>query len=347
MDRERAQQKLISWDRDELFYREYWQRVKEGRETSDLLQNSDVSQDWKNWVCDPSCIDPEITEKNFFREGRNISIKKHPRYFPYFEHHHSFFEMICVLSGSCREVTDGNGLILKKGDIYLLAPNVTHGIEVTDESVVVNVLIRHSTFMDIFLNTVRDKSQIALFFLGNLYEKDRIPYLLYHTGDDERIRGYLLDMIIEQMREDDFADKISCSLLTIFFYQLTRQYAATMETAGTVREKPAYREEMLSYIMANYQTITLKELAGAMHFSVPYCSRLVLEITGYSFSDLVTQVRLQQGENLLSHTQMNVGDISFRIGYKNPETFIRAFTRAYRMTPSQYRKSVLLAAKQA
>ena len=116
-----------------------------------------------------------------------------------------------------------------------------------------------------------------------------------------------------------------------------------METPGVIRKEQAYQNEMIRYITDHYQSVTLGELAGTFHFSIPYCSRLVQDITGRSFSKLVTQLRVQQGENLLSHTQMNVGDISAQVGYRNPETFIRAFTRIYRMSPSQYRKSVLLA----
>ncbi len=345
LDKKRVYDQLLSWKADELFYREYYQRTRANEPTDDLLAREDIPQEQKDWITDLSTVDPKKTEKDFFREGRNISLNTHPRFFPYFEHQHTFFEMIYVLTGRCREVTEGKETTLEQGDLFVLAPNITHGIEVMDDSVVINILIRHSTFMDIFLNTVRDKSQIALFFLGNLYEKEKIPYLLYHTGQDERIRDYILDLAKEQQMEDEYADKISCSLLTLFFYHLTRQYACTMETPGVTGEKKSYENEMVRYIMDHYRTVTLKSLAGAFHFSVPYCSKLVQETTGHAFSELVTQIRLQQGENLLSHTQMNVGDISEQIGYKNTETFIRAFTRSYKISPSRYRKSVLLARK--
>ena len=35
---------------------------------------------------------------------------------------------------------------LREGDICILAPDVDHGIEVFDDSIVLNVLIRYSTF---------------------------------------------------------------------------------------------------------------------------------------------------------------------------------------------------------
>ena len=342
---EQIEDQLLSWDRNEIFYRDFYLCMKEGRSTGELL-SEDVPEEWKSWVLDPSSIDPDKTEKDFFLEGRNVSVKKHPRYFPYFEHHHTFFEMIYVLSGNCKETTQGSTVILEKGDLFVLAPSVTHGIEVMDDSVVINILIRHSTFMDMFLHTVRDKSALALFFLGNLFEKDKTPYLLFHTGSDEQIREYVLEMAAEQQEEDIYADKIICAQLTIMFHQLTRRFSCTMETPGIKKEKQEWHDRMLQYIMDNYQTVTLQDLSDTFHFSVPYCSRMVREISGSSFQDLVTRIRLQQGENLLSHTQMNVGDISERVGYKNPETFIRAFIRYYQMSPSQYRRSSLLTGMQ-
>ena len=344
MEREIIKQQLLDWDPNELFFRDYIEKTRAG-EPVDTLLNSAVPAEWKDWMTDPSSIDPDKTEKDFFREGRNVSLTKHPRFFPYFEHRHTFFELIYVLTGQCAETIQGSRITLKQGDLFVLAPSIMHGIEVMDDSVVINILIRHSTFMDMFLHTVRDKSELALFFLGSLYEKDKIPYLLYHTGSDILIRDYILDMVQEQTQEDEYSDKIMCALLTIMLQQLIRQYTETMESPGRQKEHTEYQDSMLAYIMEHYRTITLSELAGAFHFSVPYCSRMIQEISGSSFSELVTGLKLQQGENLLSHTQMNVTDISEQIGYKNPETFIRAFRRCYKMSPGQYRKSVLIGTK--
>ena len=95
---------------------------------------------------------------------------------------------------------------------------------------------------------------------------------------------------------------------------------------------------MLAYIMGNCSTVTLNELAEKFHVSVPYCSKLVKSITGKTFSNLLTEIRLQQGEQLLLYSQLSVEDISDKVGYKNSESFIRAFRRLYGDTPSQYRR---------
>ena len=52
----------------------------------------------------------------------------------------------------------------------------------------------------------------------------------------------------------------------------------------------------------------------------------------------IARIRLQQAATLLKTTQLRVEDVSEAVGYKNPETLIRAFRRAYGKTPSQYRR---------
>lgn len=329
---------LEKWQPDECFFRDYYNTDKSPESVQALLSQTTVDGETTAYAVHPETNNPNKTEDNFFASGRNVTLVKHPRYFPFFTHKHSFFEIIYVVSGHCVQVMDTQRKDLSEGDLCLLAPNITHGIEVFDDSIILNILIRHSTFMDIFLNTIRDKSQISLFFLGNYYDNNKVRYLLYHTYHDQIIQNYILDMYMEQQHLDTYSDRIICSLLTIFFTQLTRRHGKTVELSETCSSKSEYTAQLLSYIMTNYDTITLNELANHFHFSVPYCSKLVKTISGHSFSDLLTSVRLQQGENLLTHTQMSLADISDKIGYKNPETFIRCFNRFYEMTPSQFRK---------
>lgn len=177
-----------------------------------------------------------------------------------------------------------------------------------------------------------------MFFLGSLYKKRRIEYLIFRTAQDEVIRNYVLEMYMEQICQDDFSDRIMCSILTIFFNQLTRRHGKTVEIKNQDKLHDPYQEEMLNYIINNYNSVSIKSLAEHFHFSEPYCSIIVKEISGATFSELLTSIRMQQGENLLTQTQLSIEAISEQVGYKNPESFIRAFKRIYHVSPSQYRK---------
>ena len=330
--------KLNHWEADESFYRDHYHAMRGGGSLEELLEGVDPTADYVDIALHPENIDPVKVEDIFFMGDANVALIKHPRFLPYFSHKHMFFEMAYVLSGSCKHIIDGKPEILTQGDLCLIAPNVSHGIELNDDSILINILVRYSTFIDIFLNTIRDKSKIALFFLSSLYGKANIRYLLYRTGGDPVIQNYILDMFHEQLRPDEYSDRINCSLLTIFFTQLTRRHGDKVMIPDSVTEKISYADDMLGYILRHYSSVSLSSLAEEFHFSVPYCSKIIKEISGSSFSELLTNIRMQQGMNLLAHTQLSIADISDHVGYKNPETFIRCFSRQYHMTPTQFRR---------
>lgn len=231
---------LKQWNEDEIFYREYFYIEKDSSDLECLINRTGSDLDFIDFALHPDQIDPHKTENTFFNGGCNVTLIKHPRYIPFFSHKYDFFEIIYVLSGHCTQIMNRNHTELTEGDLCLLAPNVTHGIEVFDDSIIINILIRQSTFMDIFFNTICDKSQISLFFFGKLYEKNKIRYLVYHTYHDRIIRDYILDMYIEHRSLDDFSDRIICSLLTIFFTQLTRRHGKAVEIPDSLSSRSDY-----------------------------------------------------------------------------------------------------------
>ena len=330
---------LYQWQYDEKIYREYYFMEKTPEKTADFLKKYADNNTEANWAVDPEDINEHIKEEEFIADCSNVGLVKHPRYIPLFYHEHDFFEMIYVLSGRCTNYYEDTEENLAAGDLSLIAPGVVHGLcAAQDDSIIINILIRRSTFMDIFYNTVRDKSQISSFFVGNLYSREKIRYLLFHTENDLMIRNYILDMYKEQKNCDEYSDRIICSILTLFFVELTRRHGGHLSIPDNTREKTEEQSAMLSYMIANCSTVTLAELAEKFHFSVPYCSKLIKSISGKTFSNLLTEIRLHQGEQLLLGSQLSVEDISARVGYRNPESFIRAFRRLYQDTPSQYRR---------
>ena len=300
MEREKTEykdlvRKLNTWKYDEKIHREYYFMEKtpeniakfEERHSGHCEFEKDVE-----WAVHPEKINEYSREDMFIPTGYNVSLVKHPRYFPLFYHEHDFFEMIYVLSGNCNNFFQDSTEKLTAGDLCLIAPNF----------------------------------------------REKIRYLLFHTKNDTVIRNYILDMYREQKTGDSFSDRIICSILTLFFVELTRRHGNNVSIPDSRRERTEQESEMLAYIMGNCSTVTLNELAEKFHFSVPYCSKLVKSITGKTFSNLLTEIRLQQGEQLLLYSQLSVEDISDKVGYKNSESFIRAFRRLYGDTPSQYRR---------
>lgn len=235
-------------------------------------------------------------------------------------------------------MTIGNDSInLSKGDLCMLSPGTMHSVSVFDDSLVINILIRHGTLEDILFNVLRDQSIISAFFLDNIYAKKHLEYMIFHTCDDCDIRDLVLDMYVEEIRKDLYSSSILNSMLIILFAQLTRNHRKTVEFSPTVKKLPQGNTNLLSYIQNHYQEVTLSDVAREFSYDPAYCSRLIKSITGQSFSDLLRDIRLKRAEIMLQSTNIPISQISRNIGYENPEAFIRAFRKRTDMTPSQYR----------
>lgn len=72
-----------------------------------------------------------------------------------------------------------------------------------------------------------------------------------------------------------------------------------------------------------------------------YClisSKIIKNITGYKFTQLLQQIHIEIAQSLLVDTNMAISNITSHIGYDTPEHFIRTFKKIIRMTPTQFRK---------
>ncbi|WP_262743943.1 cupin domain-containing protein, partial [Clostridioides difficile] len=120
----------------------------------------------------------------------NVILIKHNRYTPQFMHEHIFFEMIYVLSGKCHQIISHHSIHMKEGDICIVSPGVKHSIGVFDDSIIINVLIRRSTFEDAFFDFLRNNNLLSSFFLNSIYKNKHNDYILFHTNNDKSIANY-------------------------------------------------------------------------------------------------------------------------------------------------------------
>lgn len=95
--------------------------------------------------------------------------------------------------------------------------------------------------------------------------------------------------------------------------------------------------EILAYIHANYQTVTLEELSHKFYLSMPYLSKYIKEKSGKTFCDTVTNIRMQHACTLLCGESISVEQVAEKVGYPSVEHFTRQFKKRYGRTPLEYR----------
>jgi two-component system response regulator YesN len=94
----------------------------------------------------------------------------------------------------------------------------------------------------------------------------------------------------------------------------------------------------MRYIDQNYSNnISLNDVAESINMSYFYFSRLFKESTGKSFSDYLTEYRIDKSIELMKDENLSIKQISYDIGYNDPNYFSKIFKKLKGITPTDYR----------
>jgi two-component system response regulator YesN len=92
------------------------------------------------------------------------------------------------------------------------------------------------------------------------------------------------------------------------------------------------------FLEINYhKRVTLDDAARVVCLSPKYLSRVFKEHTGMGFSEYKLKVKTSRARTELDETGRNIDQISYDLGYQNPESFIRMFKKMTSLTPTGYR----------
>ena len=86
-------------------------------------------------------------------------------------------------------------------------------------------------------------------------------------------------------------------------------------------------------------TLSLEEFLTQVQMNRVNFEEKLRDITGQTPREYVNNYRIKKAQEMLSHTNDNIADISYNAGFNDPGQFNRLFTAKTGMTPSQYRDS--------
>lgn len=105
------------------------------------------------------------------------------------------------------------------------------------------------------------------------------------------------------------------------------------------RERGDIVNQACEYIGQQYRhnSLSADSVAAELSISVPYFSKLFNEMMGSSFTQYVTDLRLNEAEYLLLSTSLSVKEIGESVGFQNSSYFITVFKKKYGASPNQFR----------
>jgi len=86
------------------------------------------------------------------------------------------------------------------------------------------------------------------------------------------------------------------------------------------------------------ESITLDDVAEVVHVSPSRVRHVFKDVTGISFKEYVTQVRVAEAKRLLLGTDLSVAEVASEVSYTNLHQFYKVFYRSCAMSPAEYRR---------
>lgn len=259
-------------------------------------------------------------------------------------HRHGFIQMNYIAGGRGRHLINNTAFEVNKGDIFVIPPFIPHLLEpIADGDFSVVELEFEPDFI---------LGQTGSMELGSLFDFAYIEPFLVSTGEvrprlnlsgrkQTAIEELLADIRQEyDTRPPDFLLAVKASLLKLLVL-LGRAFKEEVESRGgqeLYAEHRAAIKRALAYLDDNYtHDIKVEEVARVSTLSRSYFCYLFKALTGNTFIEVLSKLRVEHAENLLKQTDTRITEVSALCGFNNLSHFNRVFKQTTGLSPRQYR----------
>ena len=250
-------------------------------------------------------------------------------------HLHDYFELDMLLSGSCQITSGSEVFTAQADDVFSIEAHTPHSL-VGADCTVITVQFEQS-----FFERTLPRPSHPVFFCNSAVQGDSAPYhqlrrlvarLVKNNADRQlgyELRNWsliyeIMDVMYQNFRVEDTEAR----------NQRAHRYAARMAEISRIINED-YRENL-----------TLGELAGRIHLSVPYLSKFIEKQFGVTFLAYLNRVRLDHALGDLLKSNDTIETISANAGFPNSNAFVQAFKREYGVLPSIYRRQTRVRPKE-
>lgn len=160
-------------------------------------------------------------------------------------------------------------------------------------------------------------------------------------GDINDLSLIIKNMCYERYSSNKYKDDSVRLYMKLFFLKLAEKMSSvSKDTHGSYYEK-------MSIIRTNiynkpFDNWTIQGMSHQLTMSESYFQHLYKKIFGTGVMNDVIQSRIEHAKYLLSTTDISIEHISQMCGYNSSPHFMRQFKKEAGMTPSEYRKTIII-----
>lgn len=312
----------------QLIDEEFYECFSQGAFPIDEFLASLHQPDWRNMPLSP-------------RDHKFIHIFKHINFTNQEIHTHNYFEITYILKGCCSMTFENKAVSFQAGDVCIIAPKSAHGIEILDTEVfALNIVLSKKAFENIFQQLMIGGDLVCKYLQTILYQEDMPNYLFIHTSNSQEMKLYAKAAACEEKQNGYYSSNKAITWITLFLETIFSEFQHNIHMYryedSTMQENHLL---LVQYLQSNFQTATLDSVADFFHYNKSYLSRLVVKLTGKSFSSLVTEMKLEKACGYLKNTDLRMSEIAELCGFDNQNYFAKVFRKYYGQTPTEYRGS--------
>lgn len=288
----------------------------------------------------PSVMGTVMTEEDFFYgRAKEVVCFNNLRYCPPFLHKLEFIKIVYVWRGCVTLYMDGRKCELTSGNFCIITPGVKHTVfSRKDEDVIVNILMRISSFSDAFSGILREQNILTDFFWKILYTKHSNRVLIFACENDAKLDRWVEKMFDESARGENASNLLMKSYAMIFLGIVMREHLDALHLEEQLSDQVYVMPAIIQEMRGHLSTITLAELSGQFHMSEEELKRYIVKESGYTWRSLLRDLRLRRAVELLRHTQMSMEKIAEETGYSSMSNFYRSFRERFGKTPMEFRR---------
>ena len=267
-------------------------------------------------------------------------------------HYHPYYELFYIVDGSCKMFVEHSLFNCCPGDLIILPEGVLHRSQYEK-----NVCVERITFSftqnfasSLDQNISHDFLEknfplIKIHFEGSgrnkieeLFEKLLVCFNFLDAEDEktELPAGVNVD-------GNAGLEKIQVNVLVLQIFLAVIRKALETEPSGReqlIDEVTDKIQSSAKFIFENFSSdISLSQAASIAGMSETYFSRKFHEITGYSFKEYLTNVRIQHAIKMLQACSCSVTQIATTCGFSDGNYFGDAFRKKTGLSPRDFRKT--------
>ena len=280
-----------------------------------------------------------VNSHRLIQEGEQIALRRHTRFADFPVHGHNYVEMTYVASGQVTHVIKHREIKMRAGDVLLLNRHTQHSVRKTGENdIAVNVMMATECFHSL-ASAFPPSSPLSSFMAENIRSNGEPEYMLFSTEGVPPLEN-LFENLCYALVGNDITSvdtlKSTVALILRYFGELPE---CMISAARHRSDAELLQARIEDYLQTEFRTATLGELADKLGLSVPYLSKRIRELCGFTFSQLLQEERFKEAIRLLEETDLPVGDIIIAVGYENTSFFHNQFKERYHCSPFRWRRN--------